>query len=105
MPSESTAIYRKRNSRPALPAVPSDRNERQSTAPSTRASTAPRHAREEASNGDDPSGLPSVNLDAAAPRRRVRRSHASHTPLDRLIFPISLAAVLVLTTLLLRWIF
>ncbi|TMQ05458.1 MAG: hypothetical protein E6J90_48915 [Deltaproteobacteria bacterium] len=107
-PTESTAIYRKRNTRPTLPAVADEPVARAETArPVARAETAKPIIVSATSLGGDeapedaPSELPPVNLDAAV-RRRMLHPVAPHSPLGRLVVPIALVVLLAIATWLLR---
>jgi hypothetical protein len=99
-PTESTAIYRKRNTRPTLTAAEPEPIARDPTKPLIVSAT-PIGPAEESPGEDAPSCLPSVMMDAAAPRRALRPV-APQTPLGRVILPIALAALMVIATWLLR---
>jgi len=67
-PSDSTALYRRRPTMPALPVVPSDPNARGNRAPAFRGAPTLLDdiQRETPDTEDSPSALPSVNLDVAS---------------------------------------
>jgi hypothetical protein len=110
-PSDSTAIYRKRNTRPTLPALQADGTPRPE-APPEPADDAPSAilvdeiSIPEPPGADSPSRLPSVMLDADPGRMALLRVPSLPSlPRTRLVVPIALAAVVVIAVWLLRSMF
>ena len=107
-PSDSTALYRKRNTRPTLPALQADGTPRPEAPPAPDDDAPSAILVDEISipeppGADSPSRLPAVMLDADPGRMALLRVPSLPSlPRTRLFLPIALAAVVAIAAWLLR---